>query len=65
MADCIETHRAKETKSGGWKRYVDCRCDLEAGHEESHRCRKHRTKFAVLRRMTVYTSEPAKEEHDG
>lgn len=56
MKRCKEVHRAKETRPGGWKRYVDCRCGLQHGHDDSHSCRKHNVKFAVLRNMTVQTT---------
>ena len=58
MARCPEVHSAKETKPGGWTRRVDCPCDLAEGHDDSHYCGKHGTKFAVLRRMTVSTTTP-------
>ena len=59
MAKCREMHSAKETKPGGWSRRVDCGCDLEEGHDESHSCTQHKVKFAVLRKMTVTTTAPS------
>ena len=56
MKRCKEVHSAKETKPGGWKRYVDCRCDLKEGHDGSCRCKEHNKQFVVLRHMTVQTT---------